>query len=837
MASEAPKMKATLGLTGLTVNAMALIAPGAFLWLTYTEQAAYGAPMAGSDIWFGIFAALMLCFATAVSYAELSKLYPGAGSSYFFAEQAYLGKTHMAKFARIAKFIIGWASHLYYWVYPGLMVGVTALIVAYMAGDLMPGTFSSGVASPLLMIIVCVLFAIGVGYIAYRGANTSTGVNLAVNVVQISALLVFTIIAIAYRVNHADGSNGWTLDPDGNATKYSLVTFAVGADGTIGKFKKHSKDFDGADDDGTIAQYVVEDDGGNPKKDKDGNFVFKMKDGKPIAAQTYKVEVDQDGDPKVDGKTWAFKKDKDGKLIPADTYKVKLDKDGNPVKDATGAYVFEKKDEKGPDSPENYVTDDSPKGQNLPSDQTNPDDHAAYYPDPKGVYVLDSTSGTGKAMALSDDDKKKEKLETNYYLATGSQDKDGKIVPQLWWTLVAAPVPTDADPTGKDEKLRLGKDYAASLLALNYKPAILKATPTAGDTRQWFSGAADVVKPHGFSFVFIQACVAILILVGFESVTSMGEEAKNPKRHIPWAILLSLAIQGGVCYLVEYFAAGYFLNPGYPLTTAAGATAPIGDMMKLTGAWLFGSAAGGEWFMRLEALTVFLALIGTTLACLNTGARVTYAMGRDDEVPSHFGLLHGKNLSPHRAIWTLVVLSIFIGILTVLFYQCGVSALAANDSVMDSAPIKGNFWYPSFLLFHSSLGKFIPSSLVTITLISNFGTFLLYMLTCWIAIVAFREHHMFNGIKHLVIPVFGLLANLACMLFYLLGPIPGIGVAGMSWMEPYTALLFAALWGGYGWFYFVSSSKKKGKEILLTSPPSPTPDSPPAGKEAFTSAN
>ena len=169
--------------------------------------------------------------------------------------------------------------------------------------------------------------------------------------------------------------------------------------------------------------------------------------------------------------------------------------------------------------------------------------------------------------------------------------------------------------------------------------------PKQVQTRQWFSDATDVVKPHGISYVFIQACVAILILVGFESVTSMGEEAKNPKKHIPWAIILSLAIQGGICYLIEYFAANYFLNPGYPMTTAAGATAPIGDMMKLTGAWLFGGAAGGEWFMRIEALTVFLALIGTTLACLNTGARVTYAMGRDDEVPSHFGMLHGKNLS------------------------------------------------------------------------------------------------------------------------------------------------------------------------------------------------
>jgi amino acid transporter len=115
--------KATLGLTGLTVNAMALIAPGAFLWLTFQMQSLYGAPMAGSAMWFGILAALLLCFATAISYAELSKLFPGAGSSYLYAEQAFLSKTHAYKFARVAKFFTGWASHLYYWVYPGCMVG------------------------------------------------------------------------------------------------------------------------------------------------------------------------------------------------------------------------------------------------------------------------------------------------------------------------------------------------------------------------------------------------------------------------------------------------------------------------------------------------------------------------------------------------------------------------------------------------------------------------------------------------------------------------------------------------------------------------------------------
>src|SRR6201998_4167028 len=108
---ETPKMQATLGLTGVTVNAMALIAPGAFLWITFVVQAGYAYP-SGVSMWAGIFAALMLAYATAISYSELAKLYPGAGSSYYFAEQAFLSKTQAFKFARIAKFTMGWASHL-----------------------------------------------------------------------------------------------------------------------------------------------------------------------------------------------------------------------------------------------------------------------------------------------------------------------------------------------------------------------------------------------------------------------------------------------------------------------------------------------------------------------------------------------------------------------------------------------------------------------------------------------------------------------------------------------------------------------------------------------------
>src|SRR5271165_1093561 len=211
-----PTAKKTLGLTGLTVNAMALIAPGAFLWLTFAEQALYGQPMAGIAMWFGILVALLLCLATAISYAELSKLYPGAGSSYFFAEQAFLSKSKAFRFARIAKFTVGWASHLYYWIYPGVMVTVTALLVGYLLGQLFPSVFNSAVPSPLLMILFCIVFPFFVGYIAYRGINASTAVNLAINVVQITALIVFTVIALGYRLNHSEeGAKGITLDPNG----------------------------------------------------------------------------------------------------------------------------------------------------------------------------------------------------------------------------------------------------------------------------------------------------------------------------------------------------------------------------------------------------------------------------------------------------------------------------------------------------------------------------------------------------------------------------------------------------------------------------------------------
>jgi len=170
--------------------------------------------------------------------------------------------------------------------------------------------------------------------------------------------------------------------------------------------------------------------------------------------------------------------------------------------------------------------------------------------------------------------------------------------------------------------------------------------------------------------------------------------------------------------------------------------------------------------------------------------------------------LHGKHASPHKAIWTLAIISVIIGIATVTIYMGG---QATDPAALD----KHNFWY-SVGIFSPHSYVTLPNTLLIVTLISNFGTFLLYMITCWIAMVAFKEHNNFNGIKHVVIPILGLLANLSIMLFYLIGPFT---VAGMSWKEPYIALGVVALWGIYGGLYFLKSSKAKGKEVLLSSKP------------------
>jgi APA family basic amino acid/polyamine antiporter len=207
-----PALKKTLGLTGVTVNAMALIAPGAFLWMTYQLQAASvdaSGQSTAMDMWTGIVAALIVAFLTAFAFAELARKYPnaGSGSAYYFAEKAFIDREepHHRRWSRLAKFVTGWAAHLFYWVYPGVMVAFFAVLVTYVAGQF-------GLSIPIWgQILVAWGFAVLVGLIAVRGINGSTTASIVINVIQLTALVVFSVLAILFRTQNPLGitANEW----------------------------------------------------------------------------------------------------------------------------------------------------------------------------------------------------------------------------------------------------------------------------------------------------------------------------------------------------------------------------------------------------------------------------------------------------------------------------------------------------------------------------------------------------------------------------------------------------------------------------------------------------
>ncbi len=504
MSGKHVRIKPVLTLADVTINAMALIAPGAFLWLTFQMQAAQNinGKTTAADMVPGLLTALALAFLTAYSYSQLANLFPnaGAGSSYYFAEAALLKRKAggQYKFARLAKFIVGWVSHLYYWVYPGLIVGTFAVLTQYIAAHILGLAFA---ASNWFAYATAIFTAITTGTIAYRGIKGSTAISFIINIIQIVSLVILGLLAILYRIEH-----------------------------------------------------------------------------------------------------------------PHNTYT--------------------------------------------------------------------------------------------------------------------------------------------------------------------FPSAASIVIPHSFSGVIFQAAIAILLLVGFESITALSAETQKAKKNIPAGILLSLAIQGLIMYLFEYFAANYFMGTQYTgpnatkgLAAAAYSSAPIGDMAVIIGNWLGGF---GKLFAVCIALTVMIALIGTTLACLNTGVRITNAMGRDNELPELFGAIHHKSLAPHLGIIVLTVVSAVIGVYCSAGFTIGGVTFSEADTLSQ------------------------------ITYTTNIGTFLLYGMTCLITLLAFHAKMKdFHIIKHRVIPALGLIANIGLLIgIFALAAISG-GAAALDAKIAIGAAIVFALFGA-GLFFIRS---------------------------------
>jgi hypothetical protein len=158
-------------------------------------------------------------------------------------------------------------------------------------------------------------------------------------------------------------------------------------------------------------------------------------------------------------------------------------------------------------------------------------------------------------------------------------------------------------------------------------------------------------------------------------------------------------------------------------------------------------------------------------------------------MPEPLGLLHGSYATPHTAVWAMVIVSAIVGIIGVI-------------SVV---------------------------TLTGITLASNFGTFVLYALTCLWTVIAFQGRAEGSLLKHVIVPVLGLLANLA-MLVTILGM--GIVGGGTSQAESLIAIAFAAFWGLVSVVYVVINSRRTGRALMTTPAPATTTAAPMSAERA-----
>ncbi|MBV8223497.1 MAG: amino acid permease [Candidatus Eremiobacteraeota bacterium] len=155
--------------------------------------------------------------------------------------------------------------------------------------------------------------------------------------------------------------------------------------------------------------------------------------------------------------------------------------------------------------------------------------------------------------------------------------------------------------------------------------------------------------PHGWQGIFGAAFIVFFAFIGFDAITVTAEEANNPQRDVPIAILGSLGI-GTVFYISVAIA----------LTSIAAAPS-VSENTPLASAWQavgLGKFAGIMWFGAwVSAVTIILtAFLGQ--------ARIFYVMARDGLLPKGVAKIHPVFRTPAA---TTLIMSIVVGILAALF--------------------------------------------------------------------------------------------------------------------------------------------------------------------------
>lgn len=153
-------------------------------------------------------------------------------------------------------------------------------------------------------------------------------------------------------------------------------------------------------------------------------------------------------------------------------------------------------------------------------------------------------------------------------------------------------------------------------------------------------------------FVATATSIAVLSFLGFDAISTLAEETKNPRKTVGNATVLALLLLGSIFIFQTYVAA--LAHPDYHSLDAQ------------LGFFQIGREVGGAWlYTLLIVINVIAAGIANALAAQLAIARILYSMGRDRALPASAFLsrVHPRLKTPIHAILLVAALSIALVLL------------------------------------------------------------------------------------------------------------------------------------------------------------------------------
>jgi amino acid transporter len=165
------------------------------------------------------------------------------------------------------------------------------------------------------------------------------------------------------------------------------------------------------------------------------------------------------------------------------------------------------------------------------------------------------------------------------------------------------------------------------------------------------------LKVQGLTVHDLSLAVVITVfsLVGFESATTLGGEARKPLRNIPRAVIASLLITGAFMVFMSYVEV---FGASHAHLDLASLAAPLTVLSK---------AYGVAWFKVPVAIGAMVSFFSLTLSCLNAGSRIVFAMARHEVFPKPLAQTHPRNHTPHRAISAFILVMLAIPCILEIF--------------------------------------------------------------------------------------------------------------------------------------------------------------------------